>query len=94
MMVRRFHELLYNISFSVPPVPHNFSLLSKLSDGLNIGWRKPYPPNGILTGYKLKYRPITRVEYTVVDVDADALGYNLTGLQPFTAYVFQVMTVN
>ena len=74
----------------MPPVPSNFDLQSKHSDSLLIGWSKPSPPNGILTGYTLRYQVTDHSQYVTVNLSTSTKEFNITNLQPYTSYSVQV----
>ena len=88
--------VLFNLSIAVPSGPPSaFSLTAKTSTSITASWQLPPPctRNGEITGFKLFYnKKDSAGSATIVPVMSGAtLTKNVTGLDMFTDYKFQVL---
>ena len=69
-----------------PPTPHSFV----------VDWRPPAPPNGIITGYRLRHRQIAIADCDSTEepwphyITSQENSHNFTGLQPARTYEVKV----
>lgn len=61
--------LYMRFSTLVPTVPRSFRIMHRHYDTIYLDWEEPAEPNGILTGYILKYQMCKCTYITLVSHD-------------------------
>ena len=94
--LKTYSFLLFNCSIAVPSSPPSaFSLAAKTSTSITASWQLPPPctRNGEITGFKLFYnKKDSRESAAMVKIDSGAtLTQNITGLDMYTEYKFQLL---
>ena len=92
--------VLYLLLITVPTVPRIIAVVSSDVTSVLLSWRPPRLANGIIRGYSIRYytsRDDSELmlddDVTVIAIDDhSSLRYNVTGLQPYTTYMLQVLT--
>jgi len=84
--------------FSVPEQPESVDIRNVSSTSVTLYWEEPCKPNGIITGYIVRYnrtRSTTNLYCTVEEQDMTfnvtgniTFHRNITGLYPWTTYMF------
>ena len=95
-----FCERIKTLSFSISVLhqtPSNFSVTASTSISIIASWRLPSADtrNGIITGFKLFYRKKGSINSpTILTINsATILTCNVTGLNKYTEYEFQVLAL-
>ena len=93
---RTYSFLLFNCLIAVPSSPpSSFSLTAQTSTSITASWQLPPPctRNGKITGFKLFYnKKDSGGSAAMVKIDNGAtLTQNITGLDMYTEYKFQVL---
>ncbi|XP_067881885.1 ephrin type-A receptor 7 isoform X3 [Heterodontus francisci] len=57
---------------------------------VNLSWKEPEHPNGVITAYEIKYYEKNLKERTYSTVKATATSTTINNLKPGTAYIFQI----
>ena len=88
------HALASNISLFnptlVPTVPLSLSATAVSSTSIQFRWNQPYTLNGVLHGYKVRYKLSSDSNFGTPISVGTQLTYSVTGLKPFTDYELQV----
>ena len=86
------------LCFSVPEQPKSVDIRNVSSTSVTLYWEKPCKPNGIITGYIVRYNittitanltcPVEEQNMTI-NVDGNITFHrNIAGLYPWTTYMF------
>uniref|UniRef100_A0A8C4FF36 Neural cell adhesion molecule L1 n=1 Tax=Dicentrarchus labrax TaxID=13489 RepID=A0A8C4FF36_DICLA len=83
-----------NIHFStpegVPSAPGSFRIQQRHLDSIYVGWDMPPEPNGIITGYSLKYQTGTGEELQVEEFPPNVTSFSVRRYDRYTRYRFSV----
>ena len=60
------------------------------STAINVKWREPAEPNGVIQNYLIEYGTSPNHQLTEKEVAARTFQYTLTGLEKFTTYYIKV----
>ena len=74
----------------MPTAALNLSATAVSSTIIQLAWNQPSTLNGILHGYKVRYKLLSDSNYGTPISVGTQLTYNVTGLKPFTDYEMQV----
>ncbi|KAM7284517.1 phosphatidylinositol phosphatase PTPRQ [Ixodes scapularis] len=98
-------ELNFTTSPAAPPPPSNLTADQLSRTNLSLSWRPPYPPQGVLERYQIKFRTnALRSNSTLLNVDQYQCSYEdsdlerhcftVSNLLPVTIYRFSVRAFN
>uniref|UniRef100_H3D4T4 Neural cell adhesion molecule L1 n=1 Tax=Tetraodon nigroviridis TaxID=99883 RepID=H3D4T4_TETNG len=86
-----------NIHFStpegVPSVPRSFRIQQRHLDSIYVDWDVPAEPNGVITGYSLKYQTVNATrgeELRVEDFPPNVTSFSIRRFDRYTRYRFSV----
>ncbi|KAL8625684.1 hypothetical protein ACOMHN_043959 [Nucella lapillus] len=81
---------------TTPPAPTNLREVRTGSSSVRVAWRRPDPPRGNISLYRVMYWQLNSTGATGLEwrTQARAVEYKLTGLEPLTTYQIQVQAVN
>ena len=60
------------------------------STAINVKWREPAEPNGVIQNYLIEYGTSSNKKPTEKEVTAHTFQYTLTGLEKFRTYYIKV----
>ena len=86
------HFMYFNASCAAPESLDPISIVSVTSYSALAVWDPPASPNGLILGYTIIVLDTSDNEFLTVDTTATEA--NVTGLYPFTTYVFRVRACN
>lgn len=75
---------------SVPTKPLNLTVLHALSESMNLSWREPENPRGVIQGYRLFYEHSNNTLVETVHQTSHLIEYELKNLKPYTEYKLSV----
>ena len=82
------------LSFLFPTVPGPIDALSvdSMVITLSVSWEEPGMPNGVITGYKVRYGEVGEAQDK--EESTAETSTELTGLKPNTTYSISVLAIN
>ncbi|XP_076840024.1 neurofascin isoform X1 [Brachyhypopomus gauderio] len=76
----------------VPTVPRSFRIMHRHYDTIYLDWEEPAEPNGILTGYVLRYQTlnVTAAEWIEENIPPNTTHFSLHRFDRYTRYKFSL----
>uniref|UniRef100_A0A8C4GTF8 Neurofascin n=1 Tax=Dicentrarchus labrax TaxID=13489 RepID=A0A8C4GTF8_DICLA len=74
----------------LPSAPGSFRIQQRHLDSIYVGWDMPPEPNGIITGYSLKYQTGTGEELQVEEFPPNVTSFSVRRYDRYTRYRFSV----
>ncbi|XP_056304719.1 neurofascin isoform X2 [Danio aesculapii] len=87
------HTIEFQTPEGVPTIPRSFRIMHRHYDTLYLDWEEPAEPNGVLTGYILKYQTLNvslgdRIQ--VENIPPNITYFSLRRLDRYTRYKFSL----
>ncbi|XP_073794878.1 neurofascin isoform X2 [Danio rerio] len=85
------HNIEFQTPEGVPTIPRSFRIMHRHYDTLYLDWEEPAEPNGVLTGYILKYQSLNvSVGIQVENIPPNITYFSLRRLDRYTRYKFSL----
>ncbi|XP_039507868.1 neurofascin isoform X2 [Pimephales promelas] len=87
------HTIEFQTPEGVPTIPRSFRIMHRHYDTIYLDWEEPAEPNGILTGYILKYQTLNMTlgdRIQVENIPPNITYFSLPRLDRYTRYKFSL----
>nr|XP_055044422.1 neurofascin isoform X2 [Misgurnus anguillicaudatus] len=87
------HTIEFQTPEGVPSIPRSFRIMHRHYDTIYLDWEEPAEPNGVLTGYVLKYQTLNVTlgdRIKVEDIPPNITYFSLRRFDRYTRYKFSL----